>query len=72
MDLKGILKSSNNRMYKLLLILLAGICLMIVVWPVSKKQDEDMETAGRSYTKGEGDAADDATTDLKITMRKLG
>ena len=38
MDLKGILKSSNNRMYKLLLILLAGICLMIVVWPVSKKQ----------------------------------
>ena len=29
----NILKSSNNRLYKLLLILLSGICLMIVVWP---------------------------------------
>lgn len=72
MDLKGILKSSNNRMYKLLLILLAGICLMIVVWPVSKKQDEDMETAGRSYTKGEGDAADDATTDFENNDAEIG
>ena len=72
MDLKGILKSSNNRMYKLLLILLAGICLMIVVWPVSKKQDEDMGTAGRSYTKGEGDAADDVTTDFENNDAETG
>lgn len=59
MNLKAILKSSNNRMYKLLLILLAGVCLMIVVWPVSKKQDEDTETAGRSYTKSVADSAAD-------------
>lgn len=63
MNLKAILKSSNNRMYKLLLILLAGVCLMIVVWPVSKKQDEDTETAGRSYSKSVADSADDDAPD---------
>ena len=63
MNLKAILKSSNNRMYKLLLILLAGVCLMIVVWPVSKKQDEDTETAGRSYSNSVADSADDDVSD---------
>ena len=34
----NILKSSNNRLYKLLLILLSGICLMIVVWPANNNK----------------------------------
>ncbi len=33
MNIKAILKSSNNRIYKLLLVLLAGICLLVIVWP---------------------------------------
>lgn len=63
MNLKAILKSSNNRMYKLLLILFAGVCLMIVVWPASRKQDENTEIAGRSYTRSGADSAGDAASD---------
>ena len=33
MNIKAILKSSNNRIYKLLLVLIAGICMLIIVWP---------------------------------------
>ena len=42
----NILKSSNNRLYKLLLILLSGICLMIVVWPAnnSKTDKNDLKS----------------------------
>ena len=33
MNIRSVLKSSNNRIYKLLLILLAGVCMLIIVWP---------------------------------------
>lgn len=43
----NILKSSNNRLYKLLLILLSGICLMIVVWPANNsKTDKNDQKSG--------------------------
>ena len=43
----NILKSSNNRLYKLLLILLSGICLMIVVWPANNsKTDKNDRKSG--------------------------
>ena len=42
MNIKAILKSSNNRIYKLLLVLIAGICMLIIVWP-SDRRDSSQE-----------------------------
>ena len=53
----NILKSSNNRLYKLLLILLSGICLMIVVWPANNsKTDKNDLKSGWTGQSDETDA----------------
>ena len=53
----NILKSSNNRLYKLLLILLSGICLMIVVWPANNsKTDKNDQKSGWTGQSDETDA----------------
>ena len=53
----NILKSSNNRLYKLLLILLPGICLMIVVWPANNsKTDKNDLKSGWTGQSDETDA----------------
>ena len=62
----NILKSSNNRLYKLLLILLSGICLMIVVWPANNQKsgwtgesdETDADVTGGNDRNMSGDTTD--------------
>ena len=69
MNIKAILKSGNNRIYKLLLILIAGICMLIIVWPpgrnsVQKNEDSNVADSygtnlgGASGTQSDGDTAE--------------
>ncbi len=52
MNIKAILKSSNNRIYKLLLVLLAGICLLVIVWPSDRSEGgQDGTNGGSAYEK---------------------
>ena len=52
MNIKELLKCGNNRIYRLILILLAGICLMIVVWPTG---DRSGQSGKKSDTQGTAD-----------------
>ena len=69
MNIKAILKSGNNRIYKLLLILIAGLCMLIRVWPTGRnsvQKNEDSNVAdsygtnlgGASGTQSDGDTAE--------------
>ena len=57
MNIKAILKSSNNRIYKLLLVLIAGICMLIIVWP-SDRRDSPQENTGDAESEIYGQTAD--------------
>lgn len=60
MNIKAILKSGNNRIYKLLLILIAGICMLIIVWPADRNsaQKNGESDATDSYGLNFGGASD--------------
>lgn len=59
-----LLKSGNNRLYKLLLILLAGMCMVVIVWPAggdeavsdATEADTEAEVAGSTAAACEGTA----------------
>lgn len=57
MNIKAILKSSNNRIYKLLLVLIAGICMLIIVWP-SDRRDSPQENTDDAESEIYGQTAD--------------
>ena len=57
MNIKAMLKSSNNRIYKLLLVLIAGICMLIIVWP-SDRRDSSQENTDDAESEIYGQTAD--------------
>lgn len=62
-ELAKLLRMGNNRLYKLLLILLVGICFVIIVWPEADSGDGDKDAGaavpggGTTTEEGKSDSA---------------
>lgn len=83
-ELTRLLKSGNNRLYRLLLIFLAGVCLVIVVWPTDDGTDgetggtyagtdmEDTSKEGEGAAKSyEGESAADYTEYMESRLKSV-